>query len=116
MAKRMMMTARLNTAPRFFFSRIQESFQKPTGGPAIRSPAPPPMSAGKKRFGDSLRCPVSMGHMLPDTVAFFRQRPSRAGTTKPSAPTVRKRGETNDGVTGYPGRRSLARRFEVYVE
>ena len=25
------------TAPRFFFSRIQESFQNPTGGPASRS-------------------------------------------------------------------------------
>src|SRR5829696_3990185 len=34
MAKRTTITARLMSGPRFFCSRIQESFQKPIGGPA----------------------------------------------------------------------------------
>src|SRR5215207_3924545 len=64
MANRMMMTPRLMSAPRFFFSRLQESFQKPTGGPAMRSPSSAATPADSKRSGVKSRCLVSMSLLL----------------------------------------------------
>jgi hypothetical protein len=55
MTKRMRMTARLMSAPRFFFSLIQELFQKPTGRPTTRSLSCVETSADSKWSGVSLR-------------------------------------------------------------
>src|SRR5215211_2754411 len=63
-AIRTTMTPRLISAPRFFFSLIQESFQKPIGGPAIRSPSCAVRGAELKRSGVSSRCRVSISTNL----------------------------------------------------
>src|SRR5215207_4040951 len=63
-ANRRIKIARLITAPRFFFSRIQESFQKPTGGPAIRSPSCRSTSSVLNRSGVGSRRLVSITLLL----------------------------------------------------